>query len=364
MPAHVLEKFAPDYATPPGESLRETLDALDMTQAELAERAHLSTKHVNQIIQGLAPITPETAIALERVTGAPATFWSSLEANYQLARAKSAELVDADADRAWVAAFPIAELRKRRVIGPEREYAAIRQQLLAFFGVANREAWHRIWASPSASFRRSRAYAIDHYATACWLRLGELEALDAETEPFDGQRFRKVLTRIRRSMTDSPQEFGPVMRQSCASAGVAVALVPEIAGSRANGAVRWLTPSKAVLQLSVRYKWEDIFWFSFFHEAGHILLHGKREAFVETGRRGTSDEELEADDFAQRWLIPPDDAERLRDLRTDQDIRQFAAELRVPPGVVVGRLQHDGLFPYNRGHGLRRQLRLVSAGES
>ena len=364
MPTDELERFAPDYATPPGESLRQTLEALQMTQAELAERAQLSTKHINQIIQGFAPITPETSIALERVTGAPASFWNNLEANFQLARARSAEVAEADAEREWVASFPLAELRKRQVIESERDYMTIRQQLLAFFGVASPAAWHKVWASPTASFRRSRAYSIDHFATACWLRLGELEAIGTDTEPFDAQRFRKALTRVRRSMTDPPAQFGPVMRESCAAAGVALTFVDEIKGSRANGAVRWLTPIKAVLQLSVRYKWEDHFWFSFFHEAGHILLHGKREAFVEIGEGATSERELEADDFARRWLIPPDDADRLEDLHTDQDIKRFAAELRLPPAVVVGRLHHDRLLPYTRGHRLRRQFHLVATGDS
>jgi Zn-dependent peptidase ImmA (M78 family) len=128
--------------------------------------------------------------------------------------------------------------------------------------------------------------------------------------------------------------------------------------------VRWLTPTKAVLQLSVRYKWEDIFWFSFFHEAGHILLHGKREAFVETREPATSDEEREADEFAMRWLIPDEDADRLNGLQTDEEIRRFAVELRLPPAVVVGRLQHEGLLPYTRGHHLRRRFQLVASNNA
>lgn len=363
MPTNELEKFAPDYATPPGESLRQTLEALQMTQAELAERAQLSTKHINQIVQGLAPLTPDTALALERVTGAPASFWSSLEANYQLAKARQAELGEAEAERDWIASFPLAQLRARGVLDDDRDYLSVRQQLLAFFGVASRAAWERVWESPAASFRRSRAYRVDDHATACWLRLGELEAARVKTAPFDPQRFRRALTRIRRSMSAPPAEFDPILRESCAESGVAVALVDEIKGSRANGAVRWLTPTKALLQLSLRYRWEDVFWFSFFHEAGHILLHGKRDAFVETAQPGDSAEERQADDFAKRWLIPEDDADRLSGLRTDDDIRRFASELRLPPAVVVGRLQHDQLIAYSRGNHLRRRFQLVAGEE-
>ena len=161
-----------------------------------------------------------------------------------------------------------------------------------------------------------------------------------------------------------PSVFERVLRKSCADAGVAVALVDEIKGSRAHGAVRWLVPGKALLQLSVRYRWEDIFWFSFFHEAAHVLVHGKRESFVETVGQASNDDEREADEFAQRWLIPDDDVGRLPDLNTDQDIVIFAEELRLPPGVVVGRLHHDGLLPYNRGHHLRRAARSADSDEA
>src|SRR5437870_13592790 len=90
--------FRPDYAIPPGETLRERLAQLNLSQAELAMRANLSTKHVNQIIQGVAPITFETAIILERVTGLPAAFWNRREADYRegLLRAKRPELTAKD----------------------------------------------------------------------------------------------------------------------------------------------------------------------------------------------------------------------------------------------------------------------------
>jgi HTH-type transcriptional regulator/antitoxin HigA len=355
--------FAPDYAMPPGESLRDTLEALDMTQAELAERTGLSTKHINQIVSGVAPVTPETALALERVTGAPAAFWTSLEAAYALSRARDAEAEDTVAERDWIQAFPLQELRRRGVLNDQHDDATARQELLAFFGVAGRGAWERIWGTPEAAFRRSRAYRIDNFATACWLRLGELEAVKVTTEPFDAGKFRAALARVRRTMTAEPSVFVPLMRTTCAQAGVAIALVDEVKGSRAQGAVRWLSPTKALLQLSLRLKHEDHFWFSFFHEAGHLLLHGRRDAYVEFGKKGEDGNEAEADVFSRRYLISDLDAARLAALQSEEDVRAFADELRLPPAVVVGRMQHDGLIGFNRWNHLRRQLRFVASGE-
>lgn len=354
-----FKPFDPAYASVPGDSLRETLDALHMTQADLAERAGLSTKHVNQIIQGVASITPETALALERVTGAPATFWTNLDTRYQLMRAREAEEADADKERDWVMGFPLPELEQRGIVSDRRNYRETRRELLTFFAVASRTSWERLWTAPEASFRRSRAYRVDDKATACWLRIGEVEAARTETAPFDATRFRQALTRIRRSMRAKPSAWEPMMRKSCAEAGVAIALVDEVKGSRANGAVRWLGPGKCLLQLSLRQRYEDIFWFSFFHECGHVLLHNRRDPVIESGPPGDDQEEQEADTFAGRMLIPDEDAARLPSLQSDAAIRAFAEELGIPPAIVVGRLQHDGLFPFSRGNHLRRTLTFV-----
>lgn len=363
MTAARLEPFVPDYATAPGESLRQTLDSLGMSQADLARRSGLSPKHINQIVQGVASLTTDTALALERVTGTPAAFWNNLEANYQLHRTRQAEVASADDDVEWVKAFPLAELRRRGEISAERDLLLIREELFAFFGVANRKAWEQVWTAPAASFRRSKAFRVDDFATACWLRLGERETATMVAEPFDAGRFRRALARIRRVITADPEVWEPVMRDECVKSGVVVALISEVKGSRAHGAARWLTANKAMLQLSVRQRWEDHFWFSFFHEAGHLLLHGKREAFVDYG--GEKDgEEDEANLFARRMLIPADEEPRLQSLRTASAIRLFADELRISPGIVVGRLQHDGIVPFSFGQGLRRQLELVEVPES
>lgn len=359
MTATHLEPFVPDYAIPPGDSLREALDALGMSQAELARRTGISQKHINQILQGAAPISTDTALALERVTRTPAAFWANLEAIYQLARTKRAEAAQADEDVEWVRAFPLAELRRRGVIDAQRNPLAVREQLLAFFGVASRRAWDDIWRTPAAAFRRSKAFHVDDYATACWLRLGELEALRTEVESYDAARFRRALSRVRRVVTSDPAVWEPIMREECAKSGVAAILQREIKGSRANGAARWLTPTKAMLQVSNRHRWEDIFWFSFFHEAGHLLLHGKREAFVDYEGASGDGDEAEANLFAQRMLIPAEEEDRMRSLRTADDIRLFADELRLPPGIVVGRLQYEGLVPYSFGRPLRRQFEFV-----
>jgi HTH-type transcriptional regulator/antitoxin HigA len=350
--------FRPDYAIPPGDSLRSAIEAIGMTQADLAKRTGLSTKHVNQIMQGLAPISPDTALALERVLRVPARFWNTLEANHQARQSRLRDDAAADADVDWVACLPTRELVRRRFIAATTSAADLRDQLLAFFGVASRQSWEALWRAADAAFRRSKVFEADPYAIAAWLRIGELRAAGVETEPFDRGGFQAALATIRNLMKEPPEVFEPRMKALCAETGVVVVIVEEIKGSRAHGATRWLSPSRALIQLSLRYKWEDVFWFSFFHEAGHVLMHGKRDAFVDDSK-SRSTEEDEADAFARDHLIPVAYQADLLRVRTPLQARALASKMGIPTGIVVGRLQHEGLMPYNVGNGDRRQFRLV-----
>jgi HTH-type transcriptional regulator/antitoxin HigA len=352
--------YQPDYAVPPGESLRAAIEAMGMTQADLARRTGLSAKHINQIIQGDASISPDTALALEHVVGIPARLWNSLEANFQAQRLRLRSRVVSDEDVTWLGSLPTGELIRRGVLEATTDIAALRDQVLRFFGVASREAWKAVWLTPDAAFRRSAAFEADPMATAAWLRIGELQAASIDVAEFDRIRFTGALQMIRALMIRSPNEFEPEMKRLMAESGVALVLVSEVKGCRANGASRWLSPTKAMIQLSVRYRWEDIFWFSLFHEAGHLLLHGKRAVFIEGSEPETSDEG-EANDFAAKLLIPTEhDLELLR-IRDLSAALALAQKLQIPPGIVIGRLQREGLLGYSVGHSYRRKFDLVDA---
>jgi HTH-type transcriptional regulator / antitoxin HigA len=347
--------FQPDYVSPPGETLRDRLAELNVSQTELAARAGLSTKHVNQIMQGLAPITLETAIVLERITGMPASFWNRREADYRegLLRGKRRTLTDED--EAWLRSLPIKELQKRNKLPIEKDRGRLFDAVLSFFGVANREAYQRIWRGPVASFRRSQAFRSHPGAVVSWLRIAEIEAQPARVEPFSAPQFRKALQQIR-SLTahGDPNRIVEI----CATAGVVVVFVPEVKGCRISGATWWASPARAVIALSDRYKKDDHFWFTFFHEAAHLLLHSKKETFVDDGTDNDMLED-EANKFAREILIPPDRAERLRMLTTDADVEKFAHDIGVAPGIVVGRMHHDKIWEYTRGNRLKRSLRIT-----
>jgi HTH-type transcriptional regulator/antitoxin HigA len=143
--------FRPDYAIPPGETLRERLAEINLSQTELAARAGLSTKHVSQIMQGVAPITLETAIALDRITGIPASFWNRREADYREALLRSKPRVLSDEDVKWLKSLPINELKKRNCLPDEKHQGRLFDAVLSFFGVADRAAWNESCLEASGS---------------------------------------------------------------------------------------------------------------------------------------------------------------------------------------------------------------------
>ena len=349
--------FEPDYAVPPGETLQETIDHFGMTQRDLAVRTGLAPKTVNEIIKGKAPITPETAVMLERVTGIPSRMWNELETNYraQLAKIADRERLAADLQCLKKKQIPVSELVHRKIIGQHQEKASLLHAVLQFFGVSSPESWDKLWMSPTAAFRKSPRFEACPGAIAAWLRLGELDARKIETHPYDRERFERTLGAIRQLTNEPPQAFQPRMVSLAADVGVAVVFVQEISKCPVSGVARWLTPGKALIQLNLRYKTEDHFWFSFFHEAGHILHDGKKEVFIDDGH--CSDErEQRANRFAADFLIPPNMAGHLQTLRTRTAVRAFADRIGVAPGIVVGRLQHEGIILHSYLNDLKRHF--------
>jgi len=354
-----LLDYTPDYAVPPGETILETIEALSMSQAELAERMGRPKKTINEIIKGKSALTPETALQLERVLGVPSNFWSNLERNYRQALASMRERKLLESDIPWLSEFPIRDLMKRGIVRKSTDKIEQLRDILSFFGVSSRESWERIWLEPEGAFRKSSAFSTSPGSVAAWLRMGEIKAQTIECAPYNREGFLSALDEIRYLTSEPPEEFQPRVVKLCAEAGVAVTFLPELPKIRASGYTRWLNPHKALIQLSWRYKTDDHLWFTFFHEAAHILLHGKREVFIEEkGIRNGGEKEDEANRFAANFLVPAQELRRFtrKGKKSKAAIKRFARELGVAPGIVVGRLQHESHLPYSHCNDLKRHF--------
>ncbi|WP_433432282.1 HigA family addiction module antitoxin [Nonomuraea sp. CA-141351] len=350
-------EYAPESVDPPGETLKETLENLGITQADLARRIGLSTKHVNQIIQGAAILSPETAILLERATRVPASIWNNLEARWRTQQLREQESKALEESLPWLDNFPLGELEDRGVLPDKKKNVANLRRMLEFFGVANPKVAEELWGTYRVAFRRSTAKAPNEYATLVWLRLCVLAARDIECRPYTRDALLELLPLLRSLTVRQPSTWINELPGLCAQAGVAIVFQRSMPHTHLSGATRWLTPDKVMIALSDRYKKDDRFWFSLFHEIAHVLLHGKRLTFLD-GDPATnplqSAEEDEANRFAVDILIPQQYAADYEKLKANPKpftkIEAFAAHVGLAEGIVVGRLQHDGALKYNEGH--------------
>jgi addiction module HigA family antidote len=346
-----------DLAVPPGELLAEELEARGMTQKELAERTGRPEQKISEIINGKKSITQDTALELEKVLGISAEFWVNLEASYQLTKARLREKSELERQEDWLDFFPLQELRARGYIPRSRNKRETVGALLKFFGVASFPALRQRQEAFIQEYRITPKSRVSEGALWAWLRVGAMQARQIETAPYNQSRFLNVLSDIRSLTTERAQVFFPRMIELCASTGVAFVIVKQFPKSGANGVVRWLSADKAMIQLSTKRGWTDIFWFTFFHEAKHVLDRQKRRAFV-NGINDDPEAEATADRFAQDMLIPTDEWSRFVVPRawSSLRVRELAQLVGIHPGIVVGRLQHEGLIPPSDLNDLRTRF--------
>ncbi len=354
--------YQPDVAIPPGETLLETIEVKGMSQRELALRTGITPKTINGIVKGKAPISMETAMALEKVLGVPARFWMNLEQQYRALAAELEEKKQLFEWGAWTKRFPIRELVKRGFMPEAPDSPSEVRYLLEFFSVVSPEAWSNVYAKPQqAAFRAPGRARRAPEIVSSWLRMGAILASKASCPPYDEKAFRTALKSIRGLTRETPDVFQGRMIELCAGAGVALVLVPEMPGLGISGATYWLSEGTPVIQLSLRYKKNDQLWFTFFHEAGHIILHGKKDIFIEENNGLDVDpKELQADEFAADLLIPKKDyrtlCDRLGIRPSKAEVESFAQSIGIAPGIVVGRLQRDKVIPFSHMNDLKQTL--------
>lgn len=368
-PDQDLKTFLPDEVSPPGESLQEILSDRGMTQIELSERIGLDKKTVNLIIQGKAALTSETALGLERALGLPAQFWLNLENQFQISQARKSQKEHAADFKDWTAQFPYSEMAKNGWVDetPPRAYADRAWNLLEFFGVKDPDCWKAVYQEKDLelAYRKSPKVSQKTHAISAWLREGERKTISVNLPEYDQTKFKDVLGEIRKlTVLEDLGRIEPLLKEHCASAGVLFLVVKELPGLGINGVTRW-TGGRPFIQQTCRMKWNDQFWFTFFHEAGHVLQNRRKQLFIDATGIESDDKEREddADRFAANFLIPESKYKRFLiqcDDDPDEDqIRDFARRMGIHPGIIVGRLMRDQILDYSDpAQGLKCKLEL------
>ena len=349
------EIFQPNWVSAPGDTIIDIMEERELSTEDLAISLGLSSIITQKIIDGAEFITEELSVKLAKTLGASEDFWLRREFQYResLVRLSKVEEIS------WLKLLPIKDMINFGWI--QDSISRNVKSLLSYFGVSDIKEWYLKYEVEMAqvSFRTSSKFKQQPAAVAAWLRQGELQSKLISCQKWNPEHFRKALTEIKRlTKIKDPQIFLPILKQICAECGVAIAIVRTPNGCQASGVTKFLDQDTALLMLSFRYLKDDQFWFTFFHEAGHLLLHGKNSVFVEeVGKdRMISEEENEANEFAAEQLIPKSYHERMLKLPINnrKAIIGFASELGIAPGIVVGQLQHLGKVPFNRFNSYKR----------
>lgn len=359
--------YQPNIAIHPGETLHELLEAVSMSQAELSERTGLAVKTINEIVQGKNPITPETANKLSSVFGMSAQFWNNLQRNYDETLARIERDENIKNELPYLPKFSCYKELVHLKLAPKTLNRLDKvKNLLNFFGVSSLSLVPQIH---SVAFRKAKHTDLSSESLAAWLRCGELSAKAdlADIKTFDKEALKQSMQQLRNLTVEPVNVFQEKMIQICADAGVIVKFIPYFTKTYVNGATRWVNDNP-LIQLSLRGGRADGFWFTFFHELGHIIKHGKKDQFIEFGDIEDSKEldtkELEADEFAQEVLIPkPEYVSFVTAGDYDpQSIKMFAKKLNIDTGIIAGRLARDPNIPkitYQDIEPLRTKLKFV-----
>ena len=360
--------FTPDWVSPPGDTILDLIDERGWTQADLATRLGFSHKHVNQLVKGKVPLTEEAALRLAQALGTSAGFWLTREARY---RERVVRLESAGRHAAWASwldELPVRQLMNAGAISKRRIDAKsvpdLVDECLRFFSVASPEEWRNHYLGMECHFRKSRAAQSDIGAISAWLRLGEREAEKLGIRSYDRPTFQAALGEIRNLTVEPPEVFEPRVSALLHDAGVGFVLVPAIPRARVSGVARWLNPRFPLIQLSLYGKTNDRFWFTFFHDSAHLLLHAADKKSVWLDDLSSNSASGRAEDEANVWaaeqLIPSRYATELAGLETRASVRAFARRIGIHPGIVVGRLQHDRSIPFKQMNDLKVSFELAA----
>jgi len=354
-----------DLLVCPGDTIQETIDVLGMSQRELAERLGYPANKLNQLIKGDVGLTPEMAAKLEHVLGIPIRTWLELERMYQEEKLTLAEQAKMEAQKEWLDQFPLTAMRKLGILSRRRKGTKHVEELLRFFQVASYKEWKRIYLDDevAVAFKISLAQASDPYALSVWLKQGEWQAQELELADYDANLFKQCLQKAQKLAYEQPADFQEQLQRLCARCGVALVYTPMLPKAPVNGSTRWLKGrSYPLLQLSDRYKTADFFWFSFFHEAAHILKHGKTAVFLDgvAGILQDGQKEREADQFALKQLLgdfPLQSYSRKAKPWSQAEIIKLSKCYKTHPGVLVAQLQRVGSLSKKNLNGLKVKIK-------
>lgn len=350
-----INQYYPESVTHPSEFLIEILEEQQMGAKEFAVKTGKPEKTISAVLKGRSSITPEMAILFEQVLKVPAHFWIESQKNYDEYRARLDYQENIESAKVWVKTFPYAKMASFGWVAKTKRIEDKVINIFNYFGVASQKGFEDYYFNQKTqvTFRISLKNQENALAIASWLRHGELQAQNRNASTYNSTSLKKALPKIKELMVRQPVNFFSELQSICSLAGVKVVYTPCLPKAPIHGSTRWIGNSP-LIQLSGRYKRNDIFWFTFFHEIGHILLHGKKYISIENIEiEGEVKEyEIEADEFAANWLLSKKEELEILNHKElfESDIVNYAQKFGTHPACIIGRLQHLDKIDYGIGN--------------
>lgn len=356
-------QFIPDYALHPGVTLKEKLEELSLGPKELAVRTGKPEKSLSEILNGKVGISADMAVALERVLKIPAHFWLARQSRFEEFCAREKQKAEASKSLEWARSFPFAEMAKLGWVAATQNAESKLEELLVFFAINNQDAWENFYlrSAVKAQFKISLSHSKNPQALSAWLRKGDLDANDMEAPDFSAKLFAENLEKAKGLIMSHPKDLFRQLQNLCLQAGVRLVYTPGLPKAPISGATRWVQ-DKPVIQMTNRFKRNDHFWFTFFHEAAHILKHGKNDVFLEEADYNENDmaKEEEANQFASDMLLSKIHEKVIVESLPlmEKEIQDLAKRFGTHPAVLVGRLKHLKCLNYNEFNQFYKEIKL------
>ncbi len=346
-----------EFIIHPGETLKEVLESNNMLQEELAERTGFSAKHISEVVNGKKGISPKLAKSLEYVFGIPVSFWINLQGIYDKEVIEFEEKNNISKEEFEIAKKikPILEYAvKLKII--EKFNNDIESVLLtrSICGVQNLSYMEKI-LSNQVAYRTAAKQKVDQYTLYVWQRVCELMAMKKEVKnTYQKEKLKANLGNIKKLMFEkNPNDMIIKLKNIFSECGIVFELVKHFSGAPVQGFIE-KREDKIILCMTIRQSYADIFWFTLFHEIGHILNgdieYNKIDYYTEN-----EEKENDADVFAKNYLIKEDEYDNFikEGDFSEYRIKEFSKMQKIEPFILVGRLQKDKFIKYSELNNLK-----------
>lgn len=340
-----------DLIIHPGETIADVLDERGLTQVELAARTGVTPAYISKVISGKKNISANFAMSLEYALGVPKSFWLNLQANYD------AELLEYNEEHTITEEEKNVRKKLSEVIKFLRESSTIPEtqtvndnilSLRNVFQVSNLCNLKAL--VPSGAFRLSTCTTIEPYVLGAWLRICQMSARISHEKQFSLDNLDLLIAKLKAIMVNENCDLQIELSSIMMEYGIDFSVVRNFRGAPVHGYISQKSENRYQMALTIRGSYADIFWFSIFHELGHIVNGDvlKTQKFIDIMEREQTNREIEADRFATNALINHDDYARFVGVGdySIASIIRFARSQNIMPYIVIGRLQKERRIPY------------------